>query len=69
MTRIITTSADLEEGTACLIAQDSRWQPVAELAGPLPLRRRSGGFEGLAGIIVAQQLSVASDLGQGRGTV
>jgi DNA-3-methyladenine glycosylase II len=60
MTRIIDNLADLAEGTAALIAIEPRWQPVAERAGTLPLRRRNGGFGGLAGIIVAQQLSVAS---------
>ncbi|MGL4325297.1 MAG: DNA-3-methyladenine glycosylase family protein [Beijerinckiaceae bacterium] len=29
-------------------------------SGPIPLRRRSGGFDGLVGIIVAQQVSVAA---------
>jgi DNA-3-methyladenine glycosylase II len=60
MTRLIDTEADIIEGTAALIMADSRWQAVSHLAGPLPLRRRKGGFAGLAGIIVAQQVSVAS---------
>jgi DNA-3-methyladenine glycosylase II len=33
---------------------------VAEIAGPLPHRRRSGGFEGLAAIVTAQQISDAA---------
>jgi DNA-3-methyladenine glycosylase II len=60
MTRLITCLDDIAEGTAWLVARDRRWLDVASLAGPLPLRRRKGGFEGLAAIIVAQQLSVAS---------
>jgi DNA-3-methyladenine glycosylase II len=57
--RLIACEADLEEGVAAL-CRDPRWREVAALAGPLPLRRRAGGFEGLANIIVSQQLSVAS---------
>jgi len=39
---------------------DPRLVPVFERAGQPPLRRRAGGFAGLASIIVAQQLSTAS---------
>ncbi len=60
MTRIIEHPGDLAEGTAALIRMDQRWHSVAERAGTLPLRRRDGGFAGLAAIIVSQQLSVAS---------
>jgi DNA-3-methyladenine glycosylase II len=57
---IITTTADLEEGMAALCARDPRWLPVIARTGIPPLRRREGGFPGLAAIIVSQQLSVAS---------
>ncbi|OYW60716.1 MAG: hypothetical protein B7Z40_19605 [Bosea sp. 12-68-7] len=57
---IITTTADLEEGMAALSARDPRWLPVIARTGIPPLRRREGGFLGLAAIIVSQQLSVAS---------
>lgn len=56
----IHTEADLDRGLAALIALDPRWKAVAERAGRPPLRRRPGGFAGLAQIIVSQQVSVAS---------
>jgi DNA-3-methyladenine glycosylase II len=59
VTRLIECEADLLEGVAAL-SRDPRWAEVSRIAGPFPLRRRSGGFEGLASIIVAQQVSVAS---------
>jgi len=60
MTLFIHTKADLEAALAELVAADPRLAPVLELAGQPPLRRRAGGFPGLASIIVAQQLSTAS---------
>jgi DNA-3-methyladenine glycosylase II len=59
MTRI-TCNADLEEGMAALSARDPVWAALIEKTGLPPLRRREGGFVGLLGIIVAQQVSVAS---------
>jgi len=56
----IETTADVEAGLVELIAADPRLAPVAEIAGPLPLRRRAGGFEGLASIITYQQISTAA---------
>jgi DNA-3-methyladenine glycosylase II len=56
----IDSEADIAAGLKVLIAADPRLAKVAEVAGPLPLRRRSGGFAGLAGIVVSQQLSTAS---------
>jgi len=53
----IETKRDITRGTKALIAADPRLAPIAEIAGPLPLRRREGGFEGLAAIITAQQIS------------
>jgi DNA-3-methyladenine glycosylase II len=60
MSHFIHTEADLEAATARLIAADRRLASLHALAGPLPLRRRPGGFAGLASIVVSQQLSTAS---------
>ncbi len=60
MTTHIHTETDLERAIAALVAADPRWAPVAARSGPPPLRRRDGGFAGLAQIIVSQQVSVAS---------
>jgi DNA-3-methyladenine glycosylase II len=43
-----------------LSAADPRLAEMLELTGEVPLRRRSPGFDGLAGIIVAQMVSRAS---------
>jgi DNA-3-methyladenine glycosylase II len=58
--RIIESEADIAEGLDYLARRDRRLRKVIRVAGPVPLRRRPGGFEGLARIIVGQQLSVAS---------
>ena len=60
MSHRIDTEADIEAGLNALLAADPRLEPVAAMAGPVPLRRRPGGFAGLAGIVVSQQLSTAS---------
>src|SRR5437588_9541104 len=60
MTTHINTEADLDAGIAALIARDPRWEGVLERGGRPPLRRRAGGYAGLAQIIVSQQVSVAS---------
>jgi DNA-3-methyladenine glycosylase II len=60
VSRRIETEADIAAGLRVLIAADPRLAPVAAAAGPLPLRRRPGGFAGIAGIVVSQQLSTAS---------
>ncbi len=56
----ITCDADLEEGMLALRALHPHWGVIIERTGIPPLRRREGGFAGLAAIIVSQQLSVAS---------
>lgn len=56
----ITCNTDLEEGMAALRALHPRWAAIIDRTGIPPLRLREGGFAGLAGIIVSQQLSVAS---------
>ena len=58
--RSIETDADVTAGLAALVAADPRLVPIAALAGPLPLRRGTPGFEGLARIVMGQQVSTAS---------
>ncbi len=53
----IETKRDITRALDALLAADPRLVPIAEIAGPLPLRRREGGFEGLASIVTAQQIS------------
>jgi len=54
------TDDDIEAGIAALIANDPRLAGVLAVAGRPMLRRRPGGFAGLAAIVVSQQLSTAS---------
>jgi DNA-3-methyladenine glycosylase II len=56
----IDTEADLDQALAALIAAEPRFKPLLAQAGRPPLRRRDGGYPGLAAIICAQQLSTAS---------
>ncbi len=56
----IRTEADVSAGLEALIALDPRLGPVADRAGPLPLRRLTGGLGGLVGIVIGQQVSRAS---------
>jgi len=56
----IHTEADLDAGLAALAAADQRFVELIAAAGRPPLRRREGGYAGLAAIIVSQQLSTAS---------
>lgn len=58
--RRIRTKADLNEGVAALVASCPHMSRVHALSGPPLLRRRPAGFKGLARVITAQQLSVAS---------
>lgn len=57
MMHTIESDADIREGLAALAEADERLVPVIAEAGPVPLRRRAGGFAGLARIVTAQQLS------------
>ena len=57
---IIETDSDIEEGAAWLAAREPRFGDALALTGPLPLRRREGGFPALLKTICSQQLSVAS---------
>jgi DNA-3-methyladenine glycosylase II len=60
MSSHIHTEADLDAALEGLLAADARLAQVLAIAGRPPLRRRAGGFKGLATIIVSQQLSTAS---------
>jgi DNA-3-methyladenine glycosylase II len=56
----IETESDLEAGLAYLLALDPQLNEVLKVAGRPRLRKRAGGFHGLARIVVSQQLSTAS---------
>jgi DNA-3-methyladenine glycosylase II len=58
--RIIETDADLREGIRALRRKCPHLRRAHDRAGDPPLRRHPPGFEGLARIIVGQQLSIAS---------
>jgi DNA-3-methyladenine glycosylase II len=58
--RIIETEDDIRVGVQALRRKCAHLRRAHDTAGDPPLRRRSPGFEGLARIIVGQQLSVAS---------
>ena len=57
---IIETEADLQRGIRALRRKCPIMRAVHDVTGLPPLRRREPGFEGLARIIVGQQVSVAS---------
>jgi DNA-3-methyladenine glycosylase II len=58
--RIIVTEDDIRAGVRALRRKCAIMRHVHDVAGHPPLRRRPAGFEGLARVIVGQQLSVAS---------
>jgi DNA-3-methyladenine glycosylase II len=58
--RRIENAKDLQEGVTALVGACGHMARLHALAGDPPLRRRPAGFEGLARVIVGQQLSVAS---------
>lgn len=57
---IIRNEDDIREGLAALVELDPRLRQIVLEAGPVPLRLREPGFEGLAHIIVSQVVSRAS---------
>lgn len=61
--RIIQTDACIAEGLAELGAHEPRFAMAAAQAGPIPLRRRAGGYGALLSAIVSQQISVAAAAG------
>ena len=60
MTLRLETQADVDAGLRQLVKQDPRLEQVLAVAGRPALRRRAGGYAGLAQIITNQQLSTAS---------
>ncbi|MEM7189689.1 MAG: DNA-3-methyladenine glycosylase 2 family protein [Pseudomonadota bacterium] len=58
--RLIETDADVTEGAAWLASREPRFAAALAETGPLPLRRRDGGFPAMLQAICGQQLSVAS---------
>jgi DNA-3-methyladenine glycosylase II len=58
--RAIRTRRDIASGMEYLLGCDPRLHPIAEIAGEVPLRRASPGLGGLVGIVISQQVSVAS---------
>lgn len=58
--RLIQTEDDIRDGIRSLRRRCEIIRKMHKAAGDPPLRRRPAGFEGLARIIVGQQLSVAS---------
>jgi DNA-3-methyladenine glycosylase II len=60
MTVRIDSDADLQMGLAALARAVPRFGEILAETGTPPLRRRPGGFAGLASIVVSQQVSTAS---------
>ncbi len=58
--RCIDDLDDICAGLQALQKADPRLASVIEVAGEVPLRRREGGYRGIAAIVVAQQLSKAA---------
>lgn len=58
--RTLASDADVREGMRALRRKCPHLRRVHDQAGDPPLRRHAPGFEGLARIIVGQQLSIAS---------
>jgi len=60
LARIIATDDDMREGIRALRRKCPHLRLAHEHAGDPPLRRHAPGFQGLARIVVGQQLSIAS---------
>jgi DNA-3-methyladenine glycosylase II len=58
--RIIASEADIRTGVNALRRKCATMRHVHDTAGDPPLRRGLAGFEGLARIVVGQQVSIAS---------
>jgi len=58
--RIIESERDIREGIRALRRKCPVMRTLHDAAGDPPLRRRPAGFEGLARIVIGQQVSVAS---------
>lgn len=57
---IIRGEEDIREGLTALLVADPALVPIAEAAGPVPLRLSAPGFAGLAHVIVSQLISRAA---------
>lgn len=57
MALVISGQRDVDAGLEALLSLDPRLAPIAEIAGPLPLRLGPPGFAGIAHIIVSQMIS------------
>lgn len=64
MATILDSEAAIEKGVRALVRRDPVMKRMIGLGARPPLRKREPGFEGLAGIIVSQQLSTASASGR-----
>lgn len=58
--RLILSPDDMREGLDALVAADPRLAPIRGAAGEVAIRHYPPGFEGMARIVVAQMISVAS---------
>lgn len=58
--RVIETEQDLKKGVVAVTKLCPAIKSVYHKTGDPPLRRREGGFPGLARIVIGQQLSIAS---------
>jgi len=58
--RPIEKERDVARALKKLLVADPRLVSIAKVAGPLPLRRQPGGFEGIASIITSQQISIGA---------
>jgi DNA-3-methyladenine glycosylase II len=58
--RPLRSEGDISGAIGRLLAIEPAFKPVAEAAGPVPLRKLPTGYEGLAGIVVSQMVSRAS---------
>ena len=57
---LIETIDDLNQGIEYLKSVEPRFNYAAKIVGPIPLRRRQGGFHALMEMIISQQVSVAA---------
>lgn len=58
--RRIESEADIAAGLDALRGLDARLGPIIDFSGPVPLRRRSSGFSGMARMVVGQQVSAVA---------
>ncbi len=58
--RVINVDSDVRDGLRALRRNCKFIRQMHDIAGDPPLRRREAGFEGLARIVISQQVSVAS---------